>query len=66
MKIIINGKQKEFPSNTTIEEIINSLDCIPETFVVELNQSIIPPDTYRKSCLVEGDTLEIIRFVGGG
>ncbi len=66
MKIFINGKQKEFPSNTTIKDIIHSLNAIPETFVVELNQSIIPPEAYNKSCLVEGDTLELIRFVGGG
>ncbi len=66
MKIFINGKQKEFPSNTTIEDIIHSLNAIPETFVVELNQSIIQPEAYKKSCLVEGDTLELIRFVGGG
>ncbi len=66
MKISINGKQKDFPSNTTVHDIIDSLDCIPETFVVELNQSIIPPETYNTSCLVEEDTLEIIRFVGGG
>ncbi len=66
MKIYLNGIEKDYPANSTVQDILDSLNCMPETFVVELNQSIIPPETYNTSCLVEEDTLEIIRFVGGG
>lgn len=66
MNLIINGKQKEFPEKSTIADIITHLGIPLETVVVELNKSIIQPETYGNQYLKEEDKLEIIRFVGGG
>ena len=51
---------------TSIEELILELELNPETVVVECNEKIILREEYAGHVLVEGDTLELIRFVGGG
>ncbi len=66
MNLLINGKQKEFSQDTTVDEVISTLGIIPETIVVELNQSLLQPEAYGERRLKEGDKLELIRFVGGG
>ncbi len=66
MKIFINGRPKTYPKNATIQDVINTLDTVPAAFVVELNQLIIQPETYSNVSLNDEDTIEIIRFVGGG
>ncbi len=66
MYIIVNGEKKEFTSMNTITELLHNLTLQPDTVVVELNKEIIQPDAYDKSQLAEADSVEIIRFVGGG
>lgn len=45
---------------------MKDLQLTPETVVVELNTTIIQPDSYDSTDIGEGDQVEIIRFVGGG
>ncbi|MBU0945052.1 MAG: sulfur carrier protein ThiS [Proteobacteria bacterium] len=66
MNITLNGTQKVFPSAHTLSQLLADLQLPPETIVVELNTLIIQPDCYSETTLSEGDTVEIIRFVGGG
>ena len=33
---------------------------------VELNEMIVPKAEYSKTVLKDGDTVEVVRFVGGG
>jgi thiamine biosynthesis protein ThiS len=66
MQIIVNGESKECTSLSTITELLTNLSLKPETVVIELNNEIIQPDAYDKSQLAEADSVEIIRFVGGG
>jgi len=66
MQITVNGEKKEFATLSTITELLITLSLKPETVVVELNNEIIQPDAYSKSQLAEADSVEIIRFVGGG
>ncbi len=66
MQITVNGEKKEFTALSTITELLLTLSLKPETVVVELNTKIIQPNAYDKSQLAEADSVEIIRFVGGG
>ena len=39
---------------------------MPKRVAVELNENIVPRVKYSETFLEDGDTLEIVRFVGGG
>ena len=66
MIIQLNGKNKEISSDTTIAGLLDELKLVPASVVIELNQTILRPEDLTDCSLKEGDTLELIRFVGGG
>lgn len=66
MNIIVNGKQKEIARASTLISLVRELELNPEAIVAEHNGRIVPREEYDSLALVENDTLELIRFVGGG
>lgn len=66
MKISLNGKNKELPTEFTVEELVQSLKIDPETLVAEVNKTIIQHQDFASKNLQDGDVVELIRFVGGG
>jgi thiazole synthase len=50
----------------TIADLVRELDLAPEKVAVERNGEIVPRSTLAEAPLAEGDTLEIVHFVGGG
>ena len=66
MNITLNGDNKLLQDITTVSDLLKSLQLPPENVVVELNTTIITPDSYNSAKLAENDQVEIIRFVGGG
>ncbi len=66
MTITVNGKIEELPEPITILDFLVRNNLHPEKVVVELNLDIISKDTLKDVMLRDNDTLEILRFVGGG
>lgn len=66
MNITVNGNRKSLHDIVTVTDLLNTLELSPDTVVVELNTTIIQPDSYNSAKLAENDQVEIIRFVGGG
>lgn len=66
MQIIFNGKPRELPTGTSIQELLDQLrlDCLQ--VVVEHNRNIVPRQRLAETALQDGDKLEVIHFVGGG
>ena len=66
MEIIFNGKPSELRTGTSIQELLDRLrlDCLQ--VVVEHNHNIITRQRLAETTLNNGDTLEVIHFVGGG
>ena len=62
----INGLKREVPEDTSLGHLIGILGLEPERIAVELNEAIIPRAHYAQTPLAEGDSLEIVQFVGGG
>jgi len=50
----------------TVQAYLESLGIDPRRVAVELNRDILPKADYPGTQLAEGDTLEIVHFVGGG
>jgi len=64
-KIICNGEEKNVAAQN-IEQLIIELKLGEKKVAVELNQEIIPRASYSTTTLSEGDSVEIVHFVGGG
>ena len=66
MEITFNGRPRELTAGTSIQELLDQLrlDCLQ--VVVEHNQNIITRQRLAATALNDGDTLEVIHFVGGG
>lgn len=66
MQLNINGKLRDFTEPLTISQLLQQLELAPERVVVELNREILTVDLQTNVQLKDGDTLELIQFVGGG
>ena len=66
MTITVNGKQEVLNDKITILEFIKFKGLNPDTVVVEHNYNIIKKEQWGNTMINSNDTLEIIRFVGGG
>lgn len=64
--MIINGKEMNFDSGITVEQLLTELNLPKEKVVVEVNVEIIDITKYASTVLDKGDKVEIVRFVGGG
>ncbi|QXE89355.1 sulfur carrier protein ThiS [Geomonas subterranea] len=65
MNITTNGEAVSIDP-LTVQQYLVSLGIDPRRVAVELNQEILPKAQYESTLLNEGDTLEIVHFVGGG
>ena len=63
--VTINGKQEE-AAGMTILAYLQQAGYAPERIVVERNLDIIPRESLDNTVLKDGDSVEILRFVGGG
>ena len=66
IRIHLNGKDREIPAGQSVTELLTSLDLRPELVVVERNREILERSSYPDVTVHEGDTLELVHFVGGG
>jgi thiamine biosynthesis protein ThiS len=66
IRVRLNGKDREVEAGQTVHDLIVSLDLRPELLVVERNREILERARYAQVPVEEGDTLELVHFVGGG
>lgn len=64
--IKLNGKNKDIQENFTIQDFLQHNDIDYKWIVIEHNLNIIRPVRFKEIILNEGDSLEILKFVGGG
>ena len=61
----INGELLD-KDGKTVSEILADMEINSQHVAVELNEMIVPKAEYSKTVLKVGDTVEVVRFVGGG
>lgn len=66
IRVRLNGKEREIAGGGTVRDLLDSLDLHPGMVVVELNGEILERERYGDAAVREGDTLELVHFVGGG
>lgn len=62
----LNGKDRELDGGHTVRTLLETLDLKPGMVVVELNRTILERDSYDRVNVSDGDTIELVHFVGGG
>ena len=65
MELTVNGEAHSIKANTTVGDLLVALG-VEGTVAVERNGSIVRRADQQTTPLAEGDTLEIVQFVGGG
>ena len=66
MQITVNGEPKEVQTPLSIADLLRSLGIVPFSVAVERNLAIVPRSGMESETICEGDSIEIIRMVGGG
>ena len=66
MQIIVNGEEKTYDDNTTLEEVINTLGLGDKVMASAVNMEIVKKDKWSECILKDNDKLELLEFVGGG
>ena len=61
----INGKYQD-AAGKTLEDYLAGTDFDTQRIAVERNGEIVPRAQYGAAVLAEGDTVEVVSFVGGG
>lgn len=65
--LTLNGEPRAVARGTTLAGLLESLDLDPRMIVVEHNREIVRDrSAFAGLQLAEGDTLEVVHFVGGG
>jgi thiamine biosynthesis protein ThiS len=66
MKITLNGQSKEFSKSITLKNIIEQFCKDTHHVIAEVNGTIVKSPQWAEEILNEGDTVELVNFVGGG
>jgi thiamine biosynthesis protein ThiS len=66
MRIRLNGKERDVRTGHTVRTLLHELELEPAMIVVELNRDILERDSYANVPVRDGDTIELVHFVGGG
>jgi thiamine biosynthesis protein ThiS len=66
LQIIVNGEARHVPGPATAADLLRHLGLDARTVVVELNRQIIRRPRLAETALTNGDSVELVHFVGGG
>lgn len=66
MKLTINGSERDVPDGLTVRALVEHLGLGDGPVAVEQNREIVPRAEHAARVLSEGDSVEIVHFVGGG
>lgn len=66
MVITLNGERFELEQPISVAGLLDRLEIDPRRVAVEHNLTIVRRLTYPEILVHDGDTVEIVNFVGGG
>lgn len=66
MQIKVNGEIRDIAEGSSMLDLIRSLGVEERVMASALNMEIVKQDAWGTTPLKEGDTIELLDFVGGG
>lgn len=65
-ELTLNGQKKTFTDVDNLAALVADLKLEGQRVAIELNRNIIRRAEWQTTPVQDGDTLEIVHFVGGG
>lgn len=66
MVITLNGERLELERPLSVTDLLAKLDIDPRRVAIEHNLAIVKRQRFDEVMVGDGDTVEIVNFVGGG
>lgn len=66
IRIRLNGEERSVPAGLDVADLLERVGVDRREVVVERNREILRRDQLEDVSVEEGDTLELVHFVGGG
>jgi sulfur carrier protein len=66
INLVINGEDKSYDKEQSIEEIINVLGIDGKVMATAVNMEVVKKDNWSNFVPKDGDKIEFLQFVGGG
>ena len=66
LQITINGEIRQVAKGTTLAALLAQLGFDDRPVAVERNRDVVPRASHTTCELEDGDSLEVVTFVGGG
>ena len=66
IEVTVNGKPCQIVAKSTLSSLLAELQVDRRLIAIAYNGDVIPRDRYDEVVLQDGDTLEVVRMVGGG
>ena len=66
LAIRVNGEHRRVNGGLSVAALVSELGLDPLRVAVERNLEVVPRSTLGEVRVEDGDTYEIVRFVGGG
>jgi thiamine biosynthesis protein ThiS len=64
--VTVNGKAREIEGEVDVAGFLQALEIDPRTVAVARNGEVVQRDQHANVTVREGDSVEIVRMVGGG
>ena len=66
MKVRVNGEEQRFPSDISLQDLIDQMGLKDLRFAIAINREVIPRSEMMEILIKDGDEIEIVHAVGGG
>jgi thiamine biosynthesis protein ThiS len=66
MRLKVNGEERSVDRPMTVREFLEANDLVRPFMAVARNGDVLLKSEYAQVTLQDGDTIEIVRMVGGG
>lgn len=64
--VTINGEHRRVVQGTSVAGLVREIGFDPARVAVERNLEVVPRSSLGELAVEDGDSYEIVRFVGGG
>ena len=66
MNVTVNGQVRDVPAGATIRDLLDRMGLPEDGIAVAIDRAVVPRSEHRSRALTEGQSVEVIRAVGGG
>ncbi len=66
LAIRVNGEPRQVPGGVSIAQMLRDLGVDPQRVAVERNLAVVPRSSLCDVRVEDGDSFEVVHFVGGG